>query len=132
MRLAQSSGVAILLLTILVGVYLRFVEPDEIVDLKPRPDAIEYEEGARNLARGDGYWLEIEGKKYPPRYPPGFSLIPAAARPIVGAIPGAGIRVVFFSALVGMVASWALARHAGGPFAGLVAALVVGISPLDI
>lgn len=132
MRLAQSSGVAILLLTILVGIHLRFVEPEEIVDLKPRPDALEYEEGARNLARGDGYWLDIEGKKYPPRYPPGFSLILAAARPIVGASPGAGIRVVLFSALLGMVASWALASRAGGPFAGLVAALVVAISPLDI
>ena len=75
---------------IVAGAWLRWSEPREAADLKPRPDALEYEEGARSLARGDGYLLVIDGKSYPLRYPPGLSLLIAASFPFTGSEPGVG------------------------------------------
>jgi hypothetical protein len=131
MRPGRAQGV-LLAATVLLGLYLRFVRPEQVADLKPRPDALEYAEGARSLSRGDGYWLEIEGARYPPRYPPGLPLLLAAARPLVGGRAAAGIRVVLAAAILGILASWALAGDAGGPVAGLAAALLVTASPLHV
>lgn len=111
---------------------LRWTSPADVADLRPRPDALEYEEAARSLAEGRGYRLWIAGDAYPPRYPPGTSLLLAAATPLTGTAPGSGVRVVLLCALAAIAGTFVLARSAGGNAAGLAAALVVAVSPLHV
>ncbi|MBM4247584.1 MAG: hypothetical protein FJ148_27985 [Deltaproteobacteria bacterium] len=111
---------------------LRWTSPADVPDLRPRPDALEYEEAARSLAEGRGYRLWIGGDAYPPRYPPGMSLLLAAATPLTGTAPGSGVRVVLLCALAGIAGTFVLTRSAGGNATGLAAALVVAVSPLHV
>src|SRR5262249_48917693 len=64
-----------LVIALAAGTAVRWTPPGDVEDLRPRPDALEYEEGARNLAAGEGYCLIMDGGCYPPRYPPGFSML---------------------------------------------------------
>lgn len=48
-------------------------------NLDPDPDACEYFAAAVSLVTGDGYRIHLAGESLPPRYPPGYSLIQAAA-----------------------------------------------------
>jgi hypothetical protein len=111
---------------------LRATTPDAVEDLRPRPDAVEYEEAARHLVRGDGYWLVIAGERYPPRYPFGMSALIAPALVVLGDEPGTGVAAVRVAAAAGTVATWALARAAGGPAAAFGAALLFATAPLHV
>src|ERR1700730_17897776 len=108
-------------LVLLVGALARWTWPVDVQDLRPRPDALEYEEAARNLATGEGYCLILDGERYPPRYPPGFSALLVAAMWFTKGEPGAGIWVVLASALVGIIATWALGLLTGGPASAVAA-----------
>ena len=114
------------------GAYIRWTPRALVADLRPAPDAIEYEEAAYSIAQGRGYLLWIGDKGYPPRYPPGMSLLIAASLPLVGTAPGSGIWVVLASALAAIAGTYALAHVAAGPAAGVVAALLVATSPLHV
>ena len=135
MRLPSRAGSAARLLlptVLLLAAWLRFVTPAEVADLLPRPDAIEYEEAARNLAAGRGYVLELAGSRWRPRYPPGFPALLAASTPIAGTEPGFGTWVVQTAGLATVIAAWLLASRAAGPWAGAVAALLVAMSRLHV
>ncbi|MFN8601737.1 MAG: glycosyltransferase family 39 protein [Candidatus Binatia bacterium] len=106
--------------------------PADVADLRPRPDALEYEEAARSLAEGRGYRLWIAGDAFPPRYPPGMSLLIAAALPIVGDAPGSGIHVVLASVLAAVAGTFVLARRAAGLAAAVAAGLLVATSRLHV
>jgi 4-amino-4-deoxy-L-arabinose transferase-like glycosyltransferase len=121
-----------LVAALVLGLALRWTTPAAVQDLRPRPDAMEYEEAARRLAHGDGYWLHIGGKRYPPRYPPGFSALIAPALLVLGDEPGTSIVVVLATAGAAIVATWALARVAAGPAAAAVAALLLATAPLHV
>lgn len=121
-----------LLCVLALGGYLRLTTMAQVEDLRPWPDALEYEEAARSLHEGRGYLLWIAGDAYPPRYPPGLSLLIAAALPLAGTQLGAGIWVVLASALAAIGGTYALARAASGFAAGIVAALLVATSPLHV
>lgn len=124
---------AVALLAVLVlAALLRWTWPATVADLRPRPDALEYEEAARNLATGRGYLLWIADRAYPPRYPPGMSALIAASMPLLGSERGVGIWVVLASALAAIAATFALARRVAGSSAGLVAALLLAIAPLHV
>ena len=131
---APAFGTPVVLLTaiLLLAAWLRHVRPSEVADLLPRPDAIEYEESARNLARGRGYVIELAGSRWTPRYPPGFSMLLAASTPIAGDEPGFGTGVVQAAGLATVLAAWWLASLAAGPWAGAVAALLVAVSRLHV
>ena len=122
----------VLLGVLVLGAYLRWTPRVLVEDLRPWPDAIEYEEAARSLAEGRGYLLWIADRGYPPRYPPGLSLLIAASTPLVGTAPGCGIWVVLASALAAIVGTYVLASSAAGPVAGVVAALLVATSPVHV
>ncbi|MCW5892389.1 MAG: hypothetical protein KIT14_17850 [bacterium] len=115
-----------------LGLALRWTTPAAVADLRPRPDALEYEEGARHLARGDGYWLEIAGGRYPPRYPIGFSALLVPAFWVAGDAPGTGIVVVLASAAVAIAATIGLGATAGGLPVGLAAGLLLALAPLHV
>lgn len=126
------TRVALLAAVLVLAAWLRHVRPPEVADLLPRPDAVEYEEAARNLARGRGYVLELAGSRWTPRYPPGFSMLLAASTPFAGDEPGFGTRVVQAAGLATVLAAWWLASRAAGPWAGAVAALLVTVSRLHV
>jgi len=135
-RWATTSGVrsrwapAALLAVLVLGAWLRWTPREAAADLRPWPDALEYEATAQSLLEGRGYLLWIGDAAFPPRYPPGLPLLIASATPVVGTEPGSGVRVVLACALVAIAGTYALAHAAAGPAAGVVAALVVATSPL--
>lgn len=111
---------------------LRWTTLAQVEDLRPWPDALEYEEAARSLIEGRGYLLWRADDAYPPRYPPGLSLLIAASLPFVGSALGSGIWVVLASALAAVAGAHALGRAVAGFWCGLVAALLVATSPLHV
>ena len=129
---SSLSAVALVLVAVAIAAHLRFVDPSEVADLKPRPDALEYEEAARSIVRGDGYWLGIGEAKYPPRYPPGMSLLVAASSPAFGVARGAGVRTVLACALLTVLVAAALAWRLGGGWPAAAAALLLAIAPLHV
>src|SRR5262245_59868404 len=134
---AQTSGrrwfaFAGLAVALALGLALRAVAPATIEDLRPRPDALEYEEAARNILAGRGYSLVIEGSPYSPRYPFGFSLLLVPVFWLWDAGPGSGVVLVLACALATIAAAWRLSRDAAGPFAGSVAAVLVAASPVHV
>jgi 4-amino-4-deoxy-L-arabinose transferase-like glycosyltransferase len=103
--------------------------PEKPLPSQPAPDAQEYADSARSLAKGEGFFTVIhEGTRQPPRYPPGYplALAPFAA---TGTFPGnvqfgAKVYVIGYVAIV-VLAAWLLA----GSLAGALAAVLVWISP---
>ncbi len=93
-----------------------------VSDLGPMPDAGEYAMSARNLAHLRGFVIELLGREYPPRYPPGFPLLLAPVFWLPGATLANAIHIVAAFAVVAVVLTHALARRLGGPVAGLLAA----------
>lgn len=129
----ERLGVASALAAILVlAAWLRWTSPAMVEDLRPRPDALEYEEGARSLLRGDGYVLVIEGERFPPRYPIGFSALLVPALAVLGDAPGTGIWTVMVSALVAIGATAAMGYLVGGGPTAIGAALLIALSPLHV
>jgi 4-amino-4-deoxy-L-arabinose transferase-like glycosyltransferase len=122
-----ALGVALVLAAL-----VRWTLPVEIEDLRPRPDALEYEEAARNLVTGEGYSLVLDGGRYPPRYPPGFSLLLAPAMWLTGGEFGAGVWVVLVCALGGVAAVWALGLMTGGPASATAAVFLLALAPLHV
>jgi 4-amino-4-deoxy-L-arabinose transferase-like glycosyltransferase len=121
-----------LLLALAIGAAVRFTPLAQVEDLRPRPDALEYEEAARTLVEGDGYALILDGGRYPPRYPPGFSLLIAPVMWLTDGRHGAGVWVVLVAALAGIAAVWAIGRLTGGPWSAATAALLLACAPLHV
>jgi hypothetical protein len=92
-----------------------------VSDLGPMPDAGEYAMSARNLAHLRGFVIELLGREYPPRYPPGFPLLLAPVFWLPGATLASAIHVVAAFAVVAVLLTHALARRLAGPVAGLLA-----------
>jgi hypothetical protein len=118
-------------LVVLLALVLRLdCAPREGRDLKPRPDALEYALGAASLLEHGRYALEIEGARYPPRYPLGASLalLPAVA---TCGLDGAWLAALGYGLLaVGLVVL--LGHLAGGVPGAVVAGLVMAASPGSI
>ncbi|MBU6281333.1 hypothetical protein KGQ64_03745, partial [bacterium] len=96
-RRARAGSVAALAVALLAAFLLGRVSPEQVADLKPRPDAVEYEEAARGLLRGDGTSLRIDGRRFAPRYPPAMSWAVAGAMRLAGERPGSGAVVALLS-----------------------------------
>jgi 4-amino-4-deoxy-L-arabinose transferase-like glycosyltransferase len=115
------------------GTALRWVSPERVQDLHPRPDAVEYEEAARRLARGGGYWLHLGSRRYPPRYPIGFSALLAPGILLWGEDqPGLAVRVVLATAAIAILTTSTIAGLAAGNAAAAGAALLLATAPLHI
>ena len=121
---------AIIVLTI--AAYARWTPPSRAGDLRPRPDALEYESGARNMLHGTGYYLVVEGRRYPPRYPPGFSVLLVPFLFAWDGGPGSGIIAVLATALIGTALAIVTGHLVAGPLAGLVAGMLLAASPAHV
>jgi hypothetical protein len=55
--MGRTLGWIALVVALARGAAVRWTVPAVVEDLKPRPDALEYEEAARNLVAGEGYSL---------------------------------------------------------------------------
>jgi 4-amino-4-deoxy-L-arabinose transferase-like glycosyltransferase len=115
-----------------LGGWLRWTPPGAVQDLRPRYDALEYEEVGRNLSRGEGFTIVTGGQKYAPAHAPGFPALLAAYFLFSDEGPGAGIRVVFACALVTIAATWAMGWLAAGPWCGAAAGLLMALAPLHV
>jgi 4-amino-4-deoxy-L-arabinose transferase-like glycosyltransferase len=131
-RMSTPARAAALIAVLLVAGALRWTTPDRVADLRPWPDALEYEEAARSLYAGRGYLLWIGSDAYPPRYPPGTSLLIAATMPLLGTAAGVGIFAVVASGLAAVAGAYVAGRIAGGFACGVVAALLLAVSPLHV
>lgn len=125
-------AIAALLVALGAGARLRWMTPVDASDLRVCPDALEYEEAAANLAHGEGYYLVVAGKKYPPRYPPGFSMLLVPVLLLSDDIPGSGIPGVLVAALLGILVMWRLGARAGGRSGAGIGALLLALSPLHV
>ncbi len=94
---------------------------------RPLPDALEYAQCAHELSSGRGFQMVLEGERYGPRYPPGTSLLLAPAAGPLGPSGAHLAALGWGTATVALVG--ALGWLAGGPAAGLIAALMVALSP---
>jgi 4-amino-4-deoxy-L-arabinose transferase-like glycosyltransferase len=130
--MGRTLGWIALAASLAIGAAVRWTLPADVEDLKPRPDALEYEEAARNLVAGEGYALVLDGGRFPPRYPPGFSLLLVPAMWLTGGEHGAGVWVVLASALAGIACLWAIGRRVGGTASAAVAALLLALAPLHV
>jgi hypothetical protein len=125
----KAAGAIGGVLIVALAASLRWTPPDRAGDLRPRPDALEYESAARNLIAGDGYCIFVDGRPYPPRYAPGFSLLLAPVLALHDGGPGTGVVVVFAAALATIVATMAAAYASGGTIPALVAATMLALAP---
>lgn len=99
-------------------------------DLNPRPDALEYALAAESLGDGYGCTLDLEGVRYPTRYPPGFAIV---AAPVVRAfgIDRAWWTSLAMGSLVVLLGA-VLGRIAGGRIGFVVAAGILLLSPASL
>lgn len=89
-------------------------------DLVPRPDALEYALAAESWCEGQGFTLELEGARYPTRYPPGFAIV---AAPFVATW---GIDHAWWAALVLGSLTTLLVAFLGRIVAGRIGFVVAG------
>jgi len=126
-----AAAVAGLVAAIGVGATVRWTPPAAVADLRPWPDALEYEEAGRRLAAGEGYLIVVEGDAFRPRYPPGLSLFLV---PFLRADDqsGAGIRGIFAASLMALLGTAAIGHVVGGWSGAIAATIVLALSPLHV
>ncbi len=129
---ARNVAVVALGLVLALGAWLRWTSPEQVADLRPRGDALEYEETARSLARGDGYVLIVAGEAFPPTHPFGFPALLAPYLWLADEGFGSGIRVVLACALITITATWLLGAAAGGAASAVLAALLLATNALHV
>jgi hypothetical protein len=100
--------------------------------LRPRGDALEYEEVGRNIARGEGFALLIGNRKYRPAHPVGLPMLLAGYFLFADEGPGSGIRVILVCSLAAIAGTWWMGRVAGGGASAVVATLLLALAPLHV
>jgi 4-amino-4-deoxy-L-arabinose transferase-like glycosyltransferase len=98
----------------------------------PWPDGLEYAAAALNLTKGRGPVLHFAGYTYPSRYTAGYPLLlEFFSRLFSRQVPMLGITTLLMAMLsVGML--WLMGRMWVGRGAGLIAALLLVLSPVFI
>lgn len=110
---------AVILVCFLLGFssWLRFGE-SQIVD------AVEYAVGAANIFNGEGYFISINGVRYPPRYPPFFSFLISPGFFASNHLCSAAIIPAIISSF-GAYIAFRIGRKLGGIYTGIAASLGV-------
>jgi 4-amino-4-deoxy-L-arabinose transferase-like glycosyltransferase len=88
-----------------------------------------YDEGARSIARGEGYRWQGKATAF---FPVGWPLILAGSYRLVGESPRSGQIANFLLSLVVILAGWLLARRLFGPRAALWTAGLLALAPHQI
>lgn len=95
------------------------------LEQQPAPDAQEVADAAQQLVRGNGYVTTVHGgQPHPPRYSPGYPLALAPFAALGNVQLGATVYAALY-VVVAAIAAWSL----GGPVAGALAAMLIGLSP---
>ena len=126
--LALAMGPILLALTLMAaGVSKRGTE------LMPWPDGLEYAAAAVNINSGRGSVLHFGGYSYPARYPQGYSLILAAAYPLIGRAPENLYRVTIAIGLAAVGLLYLLSlRVFADRWAALAASTLLAVAPVFI
>jgi hypothetical protein len=101
------------------------------LELMPWPDGLEYAASAVNLANGRGAVLHFGGYTYPSRYTVGYP----ALLEFLYLFCGAHVSPFFFSLFLGLISIvgvFSMARAYFGRAAGVIAALLLALSPVFI
>lgn len=127
----MARRVGVLLAALVCAGVLVYVEraPERPLAQQPFPDSAEYADSAHSLAHDKGFYTYVhQGSRQPPRYPPGYpmALAPFAA---VGSYPRDVQRGAKFWAMIYVLVAVAAAWVLGGPLAGALVALFIGVSP---
>lgn len=102
------------------------------VELMPWPDGLEYAATAVNLAEGRGAVLHFGGYTYPSRYTAGYPLILRFYYHIFGRQVSLLYITSFILGMLSVILIFMLARFLFGRTAGMVAALLLALSPVFI
>jgi 4-amino-4-deoxy-L-arabinose transferase-like glycosyltransferase len=130
--LARAPAALAVGVLIAAAILTRFVPPDTARDLHPWPDAVEYVVGARSLAEHGRVVVAVNQHELPSRYPVGFSLLLAPVFLVPGAEYGDAILMVLLLDLVLLVLTYRLGSRVFSRPAGIIAAWLVVVSPLDV
>jgi 4-amino-4-deoxy-L-arabinose transferase-like glycosyltransferase len=122
-----SVPILLALMLMTVGVSRRGAE------LMPWPDGLEYAAQAVNINSGRGGVLHFGGYSYPARYPEGYSLILAAAYPLIGRAPENLYRVTIAIGLAAVGLLYLLSlRVCADRWAAIAASAMLGFSPVFV
>jgi 4-amino-4-deoxy-L-arabinose transferase-like glycosyltransferase len=122
----RGRSILVVLLIVLCAAWRLWRTPYDASNATFAPDSTEYMVGAERFAHLGTYDIEIEGKRYPPRYPPFFSVV--VLSPIYRIWRheiGAGIVAVFALSVAGVVAGYRVGSIIAGTFGGVMAALAL-------
>ncbi|OGV40489.1 MAG: hypothetical protein A2X48_02915 [Lentisphaerae bacterium GWF2_49_21] len=117
-----------LLLILLLGFFslsVSYMDPYRASNLDITPDSTEYAIGAWHIASEAKYFIQIDGKKYPPRYPPWFSMFVISPAYLLSAEIGNGIYPVTFMAVLGTIMAFFIGRMIAGELGGVLSAVLV-------
>ena len=100
-------------------------------DLEIVPDSVEYAVAASRLVTDQSYTIVIDGRSWPPRYPPWFSmLVIAPAYLLFGDEPGNAVFPIIFASLLGIAAAFVIGYQVNGLICGVSASLSLLVLPL--
>ena len=120
-----STGV-VLLAVVITAIILLYNSPQEASALRVVPDSVEYAIGAWHLVHDGSYYIVLDGRQYPSRYPPWFSaLFISPAYLLAGDEIGNAIYPVLISGIAGVILAYLLAFRISGAWGGLVACIIL-------
>lgn len=121
----------LILLLILAAAAAFYVTPYEASNLRISPDSVEYAIGGNNIVTEGGYFIRINGQRFPPRYPPWFSaFFIAPAYFFLGEEIGNGIYPITLMAILGVFTAYLIGRYISGIWGGMFAGLGLILLPL--
>lgn len=123
-------GVALLLMTLLVGARVLHRDPRAAGDLRVTPDEVEYALCAQRLATLGRYDLDLDGVSVPPHSTPWFSALLAPTYVLGADEIGNGIWIVLAISLGGLLVLLRIGERIAGPLAGAAAVIAVLSTPL--
>ena len=122
--------VAPFILILLISFLILFKGPYNASNLDKVPDSAEYAFGGNTIATEGFYTITVNGTKFPPRYPPWFSLLVIAPTYIIiGNEIGNAIFAITFFAILGIAIAFLIGNKISGECGGIIAALGLLLIP---
>ena len=98
-----SHNLVFLFINLTIAVIILFRTAYNASDLEIVPDSVEYTVAASRLVTDQSYTIVMDGRSWPPRYAPWFSmLVIAPAYLIFGNEPGNAVFPILFASLLGI------------------------------
>lgn len=120
------------LLTLLGGLAVRLTSPDTTLLISPKPDSVHYQLLAMRLVTEHSLTIQSGSFALPSRMPIGPSLVMALTSWFRPDVFGFGIFSIWFASILGIALVYAIGRRVWSAEAGIIAALLLSLSPLHI